>query len=180
MAQKTTYDDGVTSTGTPAQSDLDALDGLAATVDGEHLGALPDGSLVADQPPPVDYAGEAAMTVDTIAALITGYCPATADLWAADKKAAVTAALAPVYEKYGFTMGGMPCEVVLLITAGPLLYQSSKLIATQMAQEKAAATAKLKARTVDAATGQAVPTKDPAKPEAPEVARHAQTALYPQ
>lgn len=178
MAQKTETIDGLTSTGqatTAAPSELDNLAGLAATVDGEHLGSLPDGSAIADQPAPVDYAGEAAMTVDTVAALITGYCPATTDLWSADKKAAVTAALAPVYEKYGFTMGGMPCELVLLITAGPLLYQSSKLIAHQMATEKAA---KAKPKTVDAATGQAQPAPASDKPESPEVLCHPQTALY--
>ena len=175
MAQKITYLDGVTSTGTPpAPSDLDALDGLAASVDGDHLGALPDGTAIADQPAPVDYASEAAMTVDTIAALITGYCPATTELWAPDKKAAVSAALAPVYEKYGFTMGGMPCELVLIITAGPLLYQSSKLIAQQMAQEKQA---KKKPGPIHAATGQETPKASTA-PESPEVLRHPQTALY--
>ena len=174
MAQKTQTIDGVTSTGTLSTAELDALDNLAASVDADHLGALPDGALVADQPAPVDYAGEAAMTVDTIAALITGYCPATIELWATDKKAAVTAALAPVYEKYGLTLGGMPCELVLIITAGPLLYQSSKLIATQMAQEKAA---KKKPEAVNAATGQAQPAKTDT-PESPEVARHPQTALY--
>ena len=187
MAQKTQTIDGVTSTGTPSGlvqenphgatvggDELASLAGLAASVDGEHLGALPDGSAIADQPPPVDYAQEAAMTVDTVAALITGYCPATVPLWTDEKKAHVSAALAPVYEKYGWTLGGMPCELVLIITAGPLLYQSSKLIATQMAQEKA----KAKPRTIDAATGQAQPEKAQAKPEAPEVLRHPQTALY--
>ena len=171
--QKTQTLDVVTNTGTPEPSDLDALESLATTVDGDHLGAMPDGTAIADQPAPVDYASEAAMTVDTIAALITGYCPATVELWADDKKKAVSAALDPVYEKYGWTLGGMPCELVLIITAGPLLYQSSKLIATQMAQEKAAKQAKPKQ--VDAATGQA----KPAAPEAPEVLRHPQTALYP-
>lgn len=173
MAQKTETTDGVTSTGSAAASDLDELAGLAASVDGEHLGALPDGSAIADQPAPVDYASEAAMTVDTIAALITGYCPPTADLWSSEKKAQVTASLAPVYEKYGFTMGGIPCELVLIITAGPLLYQSSKLIAHQMAQEKAAKQAK--PRAVDAATG----SKTAPPTESPEVLRHPQTALYP-
>lgn len=175
MAQKTEYADGVTSTGqAPASTELDGLAGLAGEVDGEHLGAMPDGTAIADQPAPVDYASEAAMTVDTIGALIVGYCPATAELWGTDKKAAVSQALAPVYEKYGFTMGGMPCELVLIVVAGPLLYQSSKLIAHQIATEKAAAQA-AKSRTVSAATG----TSQAAPAQSPEVARHPQTALYP-
>lgn len=172
MAQRTETIDGVTSTGKPAPSELDNLDALAAQVDADTSGTLPDGTAIADQPPPINYAGEAAMTVDTIAALITGYCPATSDLWTDDKKQAVSAALAPVYEKYGFTLGGMPCELVLIITAGPLLYQSSKLIATQMAKEKQVIQAVTKA--TDAAKGKPAPDK----PESPEILRHPQTGLY--
>ena len=174
MAQKTEYADGVSSTGKAPQSELDGLADLAGAVDGEHLGAMPDGTPIADQPAPVDYGSEAAMTVDTIAAMIVGYCPPTATLWTDDKKAAVSAALAPVYEKYGFTLGGMPCELVLVIVAGPLLYQSSKLIAHQIATEKAAAVA-TKAPSVNTATG----TRTTAPAQSPEVSRHPQTALYP-
>jgi hypothetical protein len=172
MAQKTQTIDGVTSTGTP--SDLDHLDALAAQVDGEHLEVTADGVALADVPAPTNYGQEAAATVDTFAALLVGYCPAAADLWTDDKKAAVSAALAPVMEKYGFTLGALPVELVLIITAGPLLYQSSKLVAAQMKREQDAAKQATMARTVTAATGQ----DKPAAPEAPEVARHPQTALY--
>ena len=176
MAQKTQTTDGVTSTGAP--SDLDAFDGLAAQVDGEHMEAAPDGTPLADIPPPTNYASEAAMTVDTFAALLVGYCPATATLWTDDKKAAVSASLAPVMEKYGFTLGGMPCELVLIITAGPLLYQSARIVAAQMAAEKRAAAEAKKPTTVNAATGDLAPAKASDKPESPEVLRHPQTALY--
>lgn len=179
MAQKSNTNDGVTSTGTPTgpTSDLDALDSLAAQVDADHTGTLPDGSAIADQPPPINYGQEAAATVDTFAALLTGYCPATLPLWGDDKKAAVAAALAPVMEKYGFTLGAMPCELVLIITAGPLLYQSSKIVAQQMASEKAKATPQKMHNDVTDSTG---PLQKPTKTvETPEVLRHPQTALYP-
>lgn len=166
MAQNTHTSDGTTSTGTP-KSELDTLDALAAQVDAEHAGAMPDGTLIADQPAPVDYAREAAGTVDTIAALIGGYCPPAGELWTDQKKAQVSQALAPVMEKYGFTLGALPPEVTLIVIAGPVLYQSSKLIAADMAQAKAA-----QAKAPQARATTAPPT------DTPEVARHPQTSLY--
>lgn len=168
-AQKTQTIDGVTSTGTPP-SELDALDGLAAQVDADHAGALPDGSLIADQPAAIDYTTEAAATVDTFAALIGGYCPAAGELWDTERKRAVSMALAPVMEKYGFSLGALPPEITLIIVAGPLLYQTSKIVAVQMAQDKA------KAKPAQQVT-QAAPAQ-PGDLGTPEVNRHPQTSLY--
>ena len=153
-------------------ADQSALDGLAAQVDADTQGAAPDGSIIADQPAPIDYATEAAATVDTFAALVGGYCAEAGALWTPDTRAAVAAALAPVMQKYGFTIGALPCELVLIITAGPLLYQTSKIIAAQMAREKA--TAK---KPTDPAQVQDVKPKATG-PETPEVKRHPQEALY--
>ena len=172
--QTTTTTDGLTSTGTP--SDLDALDSLAAQVDADTSGTLPDGTIIADQPAPTNYAMEAAATVDTFAALVGGYCPTAGALWDTERKAAVTQALAPVMEKYRFTLGALPPELTLIIVAGPLLYQTSKAVALQINADKS----------------KAAPSKPPApgtitdiasvqpKPAAttPEVERHPQTALY--
>lgn len=155
-------------------SDLDNLDGLAAQVDADTSGTLPDGTLLADQPEATNYLMEAGATVDTFAALIGGYCPPAGELWTHDKKTAVAASLAPVMEKYSFTLGKMPVELVLIITAGPLLYQSSKIIAAQMVDEK---TAKLKAKKQASAQDATVKGDMPA--DSPEVLRHPQTALYP-
>lgn len=166
--QKTTTTDGVTSTGLPS-NDLDHLDGLAASVDAEHNGTLPSGELIADQPAPVDYATEAAATVDTFAALVGGYCPAAGELWDTTKKQAVAMALAPVMEKYNFTLGALPPELTLIIVAGPLLYQTSKVVAGQMAADKAKA---------KQATAQVQKTPAPAADTAPGPARMPQEALY--
>ncbi|MFZ3219889.1 MAG: hypothetical protein WA174_07640 [Rhodoferax sp.] len=167
-AQKTQTTDGVTSTGAPL-SDLDALDGLAASVDGEHLEVTAEGIPHSEVPAPTNYALEASATVDTFAALLVGYCPDTASLWTDDKKIAVAAALAPVMEKYGFTLGALPVELVLIMTAGPLLYQSAKLVAAQMKREQIAAQAAAKPKAQD------VPG---AVTNGPEVVRHPQAALY--
>lgn len=164
MSQKTQTQDGVTSTGAHAV-ELDALEGLAAQADADHTGTLPNGELIADQPQPVNYAMEAAGSVDMFAALVAGYCPPAGELWSTDKKAAVSAALAPVMEKYGFTLGALPCEILLIVTAGPLLYQTSRMIAGQMAKEKSAKPAR------------AAPVPG-AQADAPATARHPQEALY--
>ncbi len=147
-----------------APTPLDHLDDLAAQVDADTTGTLPDGTLIADQPAPTDYATEAAGTVDMLAALIGGYCAPAGALFTPEKKQAVAMAMAPVMEKYGFSLGALPCELTLIVVAGPLLYQASKLVAKQMREERA----EHAPATAQPATGEA----------APEQKRTPQEALY--
>jgi len=157
-----------TQTAAPA-GPLDHLDSIAAEVDAEATGTLPNGELIADQPAPVDYATEAAASVDMFAALVGGYCTPAGALFTDDKKRSIAGALAPVLEKYGFTFGALPPEITLLIVAGPVLYQSSKLVA---AEAKAAAPVKMHNDVTD--------SKGPLGGyQGPEVKRHPQEALYP-
>lgn len=151
-----------TTTATP----LDHLDDLAAQVDADTTGTLPDGTLIADQPAPTDYQTEAAGTVDMVAAMIGGYCAPAGALFTDDKKRAVVGALVPVMVKYQFSLGALPCELTLIIVAGPLMYQASKLVAAQMRQEQAATAkpAQVAAR--------------PASTDTPEQKRTPQEALY--
>lgn len=153
-----------TTTATP----LDHLDDLAAQVDADTTGTLPDGSLITDQPAPTDYQTEAAGTVDMIAAMIGGYCAPAGDLFTDDKKRAVVGALVPVMVKYQFSLGALPCELTLIIVAGPLMYQASKLVANQMRQEQAQAQAAKPAQVAR-----------PSGTETPEQKRTPQEALYP-
>lgn len=146
---------------------MDSLDNLAAQADADHLGAAPDGTLIADQPAPVNYATEAAGGVDMFAAMVGGYCPPAGALFTDDKKQAIVAAMVPVMEKYNFSFGALPCELVLAIVAGPVLYQASKLVAKQMREESEQAKATAPAPKVDAPE------------QAPETKRHPQEALYP-
>lgn len=146
-------------------TELDQLAGFAAEVDAttKPPELTPEG-----QPVPVlDFGTEAQQAVDMFAGLVTGYAPATAELWSADAKARVSATLAPVLEKYGVTVGTLPPELLLIVTAGPLLYQTSKIVALQMQSDKA--------KPAPAAVSSA-PTS--AKPEAPEQLVHSQVALY--
>lgn len=148
-------------------------DGDAHAIDNPAPAAQPGAELVPAGP---DYMGEAAGAVDMFSALVCGWAPAAGDIWTDKTKARVAGALAPVMEKYGFTFGSMPPEVTLLIIAGPPLWQSSRLIAAQIAKDKAeAAIAKAKAK-----DGAQDVTSRPAGPAtAPAQAVHEQVALYP-
>lgn len=142
------------------------LNQLAGVVAATDAGAVPP-ELTPDGQPvvPVNFGLEAAGAVDMFAGLVTGYAPGTADLWNAEAKARVSATLAPVLEKYGVTIGTLPPELLLLMTAGPILWQSSKIIAAQMEADKAKAKLKPATAAVEAEGGSAV-------------ARHEQEKLY--
>lgn len=126
-------------------SDLDQLDHIAATADAGAISmdtppnAEGEGEAIAQAP---DYFTEARGTVDMFAAMVVGYAPKAESVWTEQAKTRTAAALAPVMEKYGFSFGALPPELTLMIVAGPLLWQSSRIVAAQMAEEKAKAEAK--------------------------------------
>lgn len=146
--------------------DLSRLAGAAAEADADALPPPPAGLDAAGQPVPLgpDYATEAAGAVEFFTAMATGYCPATSQIWTDQTKQRVSAALAPVFEKYAFSLGAMPPEVILLIVAGPPLFATARAIAAQVQSDRQKA------------------AKEAAKPEekkeAPEVLRHPQVDLY--
>lgn len=158
-------------------SDLDQLDSVAAAADAGAAAA--DGVAVQDagqalQDTGPNYGGEAAGAVDMFTSMLVGYAPATASIWTDEAKARTAAALAPVMEKYGFSFGSLPPEITLLVVAGPLVWQSSRVVAAQMEADKA------KAAQV-AAPKHPAPYIDASKmpqdrPPAPE--RHPQEKLY--
>lgn len=155
-------------------SDLDQLDSVATAADA--------GALAQDNPAgegqPVDtgpnFGTEAAGAVDMFTAMLVGYAPATASIWTPEAKARTAAALAPVMEKYGFSFGNLPPEVTLLVVAGPLVWQSSRVVAAQMEADKpkpqAAQVSKHPQSFIDATK---MPTDTAPAPE-----RHPQEALY--
>lgn len=161
-------------------TDLDNLDHLATQADA--------GAVAIDTPPGTDGAGsveatgpdyltEARGTVDMFTAMMVGYAPKCESVWSEPAKARTAAALAPVMEKYGFNFGAMPPELTLIIVAGPLLWQSSRIVAAQMADDKAkAAKDKPKADPSDPLTRATHPTGQPESAPAQEV--HDQVKLY--
>lgn len=151
------------------------LDQLAAQAAAADAGAVamdtpPEDGQQEQQGP--DYAIEARGTVDMITAMIVGYAPKTESVWTDAAKGRVAMALAPVLEKYGFSFGSMPCELTLAIVAGPLLWQSSRIVAAQMAEDKAKAQPKKAEQVQNSAT------PEPEVHEAPKPVMHPQMALY--
>jgi hypothetical protein len=162
--------------------DLDNLDHIATQADQGAMimdnpqGDTGEGGALAPQGP--DYMTEARGTVDMFTAMMVGYAPKCESVWTEPAKARTAAALAPVMEKYGFNFGAMPPELTLIIVAGPLLWQSSRIVAAQMADDKAkAAKEKPKADKPDPMTMAAQPTGQPEHAPAQDV--HAQVKLYP-
>lgn len=166
--------------------DLDKLDGIAEQADAGavSMDTQPGedgqgGELVPMGP---DYMLEARGTVDMFAALVVGYAPKAESVWTDQAKQRTAAALAPVMEKYGFSFGNMPPELTLLIVAGPLLWQTSRIVAAQMADEKAKAAKDKPAKPDQAATvadvmdKAAQPTGQPE--DAPPTPVHDQMRLY--
>lgn len=162
-------------------TDLDNLDHIAANADAGAIsmdnpqGVEGEGGELAPQGP--DYMIEARGTVDMFTAMVVGYAPKCESVWTEPAKARTAAALAPVMEKYGFSFGAMPPELTLLIVAGPLLWQSSRIVAAQMADDKAkAAKDKAKDDKPDPMTMAAQPVGQ--YEQAPAQETHDQVKLY--
>jgi hypothetical protein len=77
---------------------------------------------------PTDYGTEAAMLISTLVLVAAPFFPSIPKIWAQPKQQAVAAALAPVMEKYGFTlgdfMGAYKEEITLIVVAGPLVLET--------------------------------------------------------
>lgn len=129
-------------------SGLDKLDMLAAQAD-DGIQAIdnpqaPGEQAQVDQGP--NYLQEATIIVDVCTAIVVGMVPKAADVWTQPVKDRVAGALAPVLEKYGFTVGDIPPELGLAVALVPPMIQTYKLYA----EVAKAAKDKQKARTFDA------------------------------
>jgi len=163
--------------------DLDQLAHMATQADSgaAEIDALARGPELDEngQPVPVeltpDYNHEATAAVDLFAALAVGYAPKCASVWTDAAKERTAQALAPVLEKYGFSFGGLPPEVTLLVVAGPLLWQSSRIVAAQINEEKRPAPTPQSME-----QGAPAPATAPnmQNPNGPEILQHAQVKLY--
>ena len=130
-----------------------------------------------------DFGIEARGAVDMFAAMVVGYAPKAESVWTEAAKHRTAAALAPVMEKYGFSFGALPPELTLMIVAGPLLWQSSRIVAAQMAEEKAKSEPPPKAEKTAVENAVMEPTPTTEKPvgqweETPKPEVHPQVKLY--
>lgn len=158
------------------------LDNMAAVVAEADAGAVAADAAATGQaqegaelvPAGPNYAGEAQGAVDMFTGLLVGYAPGTAEIWTPEAKQRTAAALAPVLEKYGFTFGNLPPEITLLVVAGPLVWQSARVVGQQAAKDKAQAQAKAQEQKPNGIAAAAAGEVGMAP--APPV--HPQTALY--
>lgn len=123
-----------------AMPGLDALAGMAAAADADAAGvlnpAMAPGAPGAQADTGPDYGRSAAAMVDLASAALDGYCPGAG--WHEQQREIMAASIAPVLEKYGFDFAGSaPCELIALFVCGPVLYQSAKLVAFKIAQDRA-------------------------------------------
>lgn len=171
------------------QIEIDKLQQLADATDNANGAPLVDanGAEIPPPPPPIDYLNEAGAAVAVFAALAVGYAPAAARLWDEAAKHRIAAALAPVMAKYNFSLGAMPPEITLLIVAGPVLYQTSRIIASEMAEQKARPAPAVEQQPGRPPAPEQAGTDRTAGPmtaahigaqESPEILRSPQTALY--
>jgi hypothetical protein len=112
---------------------------------GDLAGAdLPDADLPdADLPGAnsvMSHNEEAAMAIDMIADMAEAYDPSCAQFWPKDTRKKCAIALGAVLKKYNFSLFRSP-ELVLMVTLGPPLFQTSKAIAQVMNAKAAEATA---------------------------------------
>jgi hypothetical protein len=153
--------------------ELDNLAGLAAEVDQNTTAAAPlqldaNGQPIPEVQPPPSLEVQALDAVNTFAALVCGYAPKAAAIFTAESKAMGAAVLAPVMEKYGWSMLSMPCEFAAAIVLGPMLYQSMLCVREEMEAKRAAKSPAL----AETASSKG------AEPEAPAGPVHPQMALY--
>lgn len=160
-------------------SDLDTLAGVAAAADAGALeadgqGQQAEGGEVVQAGP--NFGQEAEGAVEMFTGLLVGYAPAAASIWTPEAKQRTAAALVPVMEKYGFSFGNLPPELTFAFVAGPLLWQSARVVGQQAAKDKAQAQAQAQKQEkkpdgIAAAAAEAVGV-------APAPPVHPQTALY--
>lgn len=156
--------------------ELNGLAGLALEVDGGAAAVSSPGDPNAPEVLPAgpNYGLEAAGAVDMLGAMICGYSPACKPMWGDETRASMAASIAPVMEKYNFTFGSAPPELLAIIVCGPVLYQSAQTIALEMAEKKARiAAAKNRTWVENVQAAQPV-----APTESPETLRHPQVELY--
>lgn len=104
----------IAETETPPAGDLDALPAAPEP--------LPAGS----------YQDDAKTCVGMFVEFSVMYCADVAPLWPEKKQQQVAVAVARVFEKYNFSFARFGPEIALIMVAGPVLWQTSKVIAQQM------------------------------------------------
>ena len=100
----------------------------------------PDGQPL-PPPEPVDYLGDARGIVDIAAESLAAFYPSTAPILDEGKRGKIAGALAPVMEKYGFSLGGFMARFGPEINLAFVLAPVSLALAGAIRADRAAAKA---------------------------------------
>jgi hypothetical protein len=119
------------------QADVARLAGSIAETEKPPLDPAAAPVVEVDQVSESEYQTDAAMCVDMFVELSIDYCAEVAPLWPDDKRKKIASTLGAVFKKYNFTFARFGPELAFAVAAGPVLWQTSKVIALQM--NKAAA-----------------------------------------
>lgn len=124
----------------PDAAPADALDALAPLIEGPAPGAAPgDAGAQEAGEASADPAAEARELVQLVAGLWGSAIPAVRAVWTAEACDRAAGALAPVFEKYGVSLGRLGPELLAALTLGPLVWQSWQLTRAHYAGLAAAA-----------------------------------------
>lgn len=156
--------------------DLTNLAGLAAEADAGAAPAAPPGQEGAATEPTRN--DQAADLVKMFSGLVIGYVPETASVLNEAAQLRCAIAIAPVLEKYNFSMDALPCELVAAVIVGPVIYSAGKIVVAKFQAERAQAAAPGGARSAGPAEDVAFRPPAPPSDVAPAAAMHPQMALY--
>jgi hypothetical protein len=120
------------------QAEVDQLAGKIAGTE-TPAGAAAEEIVATQSIPSGSFQDDASMCVDVFVESAIAYCPKVEPLWPADKRRNVAVALGRVFEKYNFSFARFGPEIALVAIAGPVLWQTSKVIAQQMNEQAAVA-----------------------------------------
>lgn len=117
--------------------ELNNLDALAASTDAAILDSQPVDPNAPPPPAPEPTRQEqAGDLVNMFAGLVTSYAPDTLAIWTPEAKANSAAVIAPLLEKYNVSLINLPPELMAAVVVGPLLWQSSKIVAAKIARDR--------------------------------------------
>lgn len=156
---------------------LEKLAGLAASTDAESAATIaaatpPDPNAPPPPAPPPGSSEVAADIVNSFAELVTSYAPDAAEIWTAKNREMSAAVLAPLVEKYNFSLERIPPELIAAFVIGPLLWKTSTAVGDKLKADRAE---KAAAKRLATGGGAAAPA---AADGAPAPAVHSQMGLY--
>lgn len=117
---------------------LAELEALATSTDAKS-NEIQQASIPVDPNAPPEPPGreeQARDMVNAFVGLAAGYAPEVQNHWPEAQIQASAAVIAPLLEKYNFSLTNIPPELMAIIVLGPPLYQTAKVIARKIESDR--------------------------------------------